>query len=70
MLEVPNKRQPQKSPERGQGPLWFVIIGMVIVLFSRGVKDEMIGEIVFWFGVIFSVVALLYWVFRPKHGVR
>lgn len=64
------QRQPPKAPERGQAPLWFVIIGMVIILFSRSVKDEMIGDVVFWFGVVFSVVAMLYWLFRPKHGFR
>jgi hypothetical protein len=70
MLETPDKRKPQKSPERGQAPLWFIIVGMGVILFSRGIKDEMIAEVVFWFGVIFSVIASLYWLFRPKHGVR
>ena len=70
MQDIWNKPRPKKPPERSQVPLWFVAIGLGIVLFSHGIKDEMIGNVVFWFGVACSVVAALYWVFRPKHGVR
>jgi hypothetical protein len=69
MHEFQNRRQPRKTPEPTQTPLWFVAIGLAIVLFSRSFQNEMIGEVVFWFGVACSVVALLYWVFRPKHGL-
>ena len=70
MQDISNKRQPGKSPERSQAPLWFVAAGLAIVLFSRGMKDEMIGDVLAWFGGACSVVALLYWVVRPKHGLR
>lgn len=69
MQDMPNMRRPKKSPERSQAPLWFVVIGLAIALYSRGIKDEMIGNIIFWFGVVCSVVAMLYWGFRPKQGM-
>jgi hypothetical protein len=68
MPQVLNKRPP-KAPERSQTPLWFVAIGLAIALLSRGVEDEIIANLVFWFGVVFSIVAALYWIFHPKHGV-
>jgi hypothetical protein len=67
MQEVSKKL---KAPEPSQAPLWFVIIGMVIAISSRGMKDEMLAEVVFWFGVVFAVIAMLYYGFRPKHGMR
>ncbi len=70
MSEGANKRRPAKSPEPSQVPLWFVIIGLGVALYSRTMKDENIGDVVFWFGVVFSVCGLLYWVIRPKHGMR
>ncbi len=70
MPEVSNKRPPAKAPEPSQTPLWFVVVGLCIALFSRRLNDERIGEVVFWFGVVFSFVAMLYWTFRPKHGLR
>ena len=63
-----NKRAP-KTPERSQKPLWYVIVGMAIALFSRGMHDDAMGEVVLWFGLVFAVVALIYWAFRPKHGM-
>jgi hypothetical protein len=70
MQDISNKRQPKKSPERSQTPLWFAVAGLAIVLLSRGMKDEMIGDVVAWFGGACSVVAMLYWAVRPKHGMR
>ena len=67
MLDVPKRPQPEKS--RGQGPLWLVIAGLAVVLFSSGVKDERVGDVVFWLGVAFSIVGVLYWAIRPKHGL-
>lgn len=67
MLETPKNRQAENS--RGQGPLWFIIAGLGVVLFSSGVKDEGISDVVFWLGVAFSIVGVLYWAIRPKHGL-
>jgi|APFre7841882630_1041343.scaffolds.fasta_scaffold118619_1 hypothetical protein len=69
MQDLPNKRRPVKPPERSQTPLWFVAVGLGIVLFSRGMKDEMISDVVFWLGVACAAVAILYWGFRPRHGM-
>jgi hypothetical protein len=68
MENNPNQRKPQKPMARSQTPLWFVAGGLAIALYSRGVKDEMIGDVVFLFGVAGAIVALLYWIFRPRHG--
>ena len=70
MQDVSNKPGQQKTPERNQKPLWFVVVGLGIALFSRSMRDEMLGEVVFWLGVAFSVFAMLYWLFQPKHGFR
>jgi hypothetical protein len=69
MQDIWSKRRPQKPPERSQAPLWFVAGGLAIALYSRSMKDERIGDVVLWGGVACSVVALLYWFFRPKHGL-
>jgi hypothetical protein len=69
MEDLPNKRRPAKAPERSQSPLWFVAVGLGIVLFSHGLKDEMIADVVFWAGIACAAVALLYWGYRPKHGL-
>jgi hypothetical protein len=70
MSEGANQRRPLKAPEPSQAPLWFVIVGLGLALFSRGMNDEQIAQVVLWFGVVISFVALLYWAFRPKHGLR
>lgn len=70
MQDIPNKRGPQKAPERSQVPLWFAVVGLAIVLFSRSMRDEMIGDVVAWLGGACSVAAILYWIFRPKHGIH
>ncbi len=70
MSEGASQRKPVKAPEPSQTPLWFIIVGLGLALYSRSLHDENIGEVVFWFGVAFSVIAMLYWVFRPKHGLR
>ena len=69
MPDAFDKRRAPKTPERSQTPLWYAIVGMVIALFSRGMHDEMMGEVVLWFGLVFAGVALIYWAFRPKHGM-
>ena len=76
MPELSKQRQPQK-PERSQSPLWFAIAGLVISISSFSMKDMMIatpvegylGCCVFWFGAVFAVVSMLYWLFQPKHGL-
>lgn len=68
MPELSKQRQPQK-PERSQSPLWFAIAGLVISISSFSMKDMMIGDVVFWFGAVFAVVSMLYWLFQPKHGL-
>ncbi|MGA9826224.1 MAG: hypothetical protein WBQ53_15500 [Methylocystis sp.] len=70
MSEGANQRRPTKAPEPSQAPLWFVIVGLGLALYSRGMNDEQIAQVVLWFGVVISFVALLYWAFRPKHGLR
>ena len=67
MSESLKKRQQPKEPS--QRPLWLVVVGLCIALYSRTMKDENIGMIVLWFGLAFSIVSLLYYFFRPKHGM-
>ena len=69
MQEVPNKRQPE-TPPRSQGPLWIAIVGLVVTIYSLGMKDEMIQDVVFWFGLVCAVIGVLYWIIRPQHGIR
>jgi hypothetical protein len=64
-----DKRKPRQAQERSQTPLWFVAGGLAIALYSRSMKDEMIGDVVFLFGLACAVVALLYWFLRPRHGL-
>lgn len=63
-----NNRGPQQ-PERSQSPLWFAIVGLLISLASFSMKDLMIGDVVFWAGGVFAVIALAYYFFQPKHGI-
>jgi hypothetical protein len=70
MSEGANQRRQLKAPEPSQAPLWFVIVGLGVALFSRGMNDEQIAQVVLWFGVVVSFVAALYWAFRPRHGMR
>jgi len=59
----------QQPPEPSQTPLWLVAVGLCIALYSRTMKDENIGVIVLCFGLAFSVVSLIYYFFRPRHGL-
>lgn len=70
MQNVSKRRAPQKSDERSQGPLWFAIAGLLIVMFSRSMQDEMIGDVVAWVGAAFTFIGLFYWFVRPDHGMR
>jgi hypothetical protein len=59
----------QQPPEPSQTPLWLVAVGLCIALYSRTMKDENIGVVVLCFGLAFSVVSLIYYFFRPRHGL-
>jgi hypothetical protein len=69
MQNVSNKPGRQKVEERGQGPLWFAIAGLLVIMFSRGMQEEMIGDVVAWLGAAFAFIGLFYWFARPKHGL-
>jgi hypothetical protein len=69
MEKISNKRTIQKAEERGQAPLWFAIAGLLIIMFSRSMQDEMIGDVVAWVGAAFTFMGLLYWFVRPNHGL-
>ena len=43
--------------------------GLVISLTSFSMKDLMIGDVVFWAGGVFAAIALVYYFFRPTHGL-
>ncbi len=68
MSGVQNKR-PQPQEERGQAPLWFAIAGLLISVASFSMKDLMLGDVVFWAGGVFAVIALVYYFFQPSHGI-
>ena len=67
MSEGLKKRE--QPPEPSQTPLWLVAVGLCIALYSRTMKDENIGVVVLGFGLAFSVVSLIYYFFRPRHGL-
>ncbi len=70
MIEFPNRRQQSpKAPEPSQTPLWVIAVGLGIALFSRALENEMVGNITLLFGIACAVVGVLYWIFRPKHGL-
>lgn len=69
MQKISNKRVSPGEDERGQGPLWFAVAGLLVVLFSRSMADEMIGDVVAWVGAAFTALGLFYWFFRPRHGL-
>lgn len=69
MTENSTRPQP-KPPERGQKPLWYAIAGLAISLFSFSLRDQQIGVVVFWFGGVFALIALVYWFVQPTHGFR
>jgi len=69
MDDRPKLRRGIKQAEPSDRPLWFVAVGLAIAVFSRIMKDEMIGDVVLGFGLVFAAIALVYWVARPKHGL-
>lgn len=68
MTEPANTKTPQNK-ERDQKPLWYAIGGLVISLFSFSMQDQQISVVVFWFGAVFAVIAIIYWLVQPTHGV-
>jgi hypothetical protein len=72
MSEGGNQRGPAKAPEpeRSQAPLWVVIIGLAVALYSRTMQDEGVATVAFCLGVVIAVIGMLYWFLRPKHGFR
>ncbi len=69
MTNISNKRSRHGEEERSQGPLWFAIAGLLVVMFSRSMQDEMIGDVVAWVGAAFTFIGLFYWFVRPRHGL-
>ena len=58
-----------QNQERSQKPLWFAIGGLVLSMFSYSMNDLMVGDVVFWVGLCFSGIALIYWFVNPRHGL-
>jgi hypothetical protein len=69
MTNITNRKTPASEEERGQGSLWFAIAGLLVVMASRSMGDEMIGDVVALVGAAFTFLGLLYWFFRPRHGL-
>lgn len=63
------KRVAGSEDEKGQGAVWFAVFGLLVVMFSRSMQDEMIGDVVAWVGGAFTLLGLFYWWFRPRHGL-
>ncbi|WP_424360686.1 hypothetical protein [Methylocystis parvus] len=68
MTNITNRKMPE-TEERSQTPLWFAIAGLLIVMASRSMADEMIGDVVALVGAAFTFMGLLYWLVRPRHGM-
>jgi hypothetical protein len=69
MQKISNKPGGRKLEERSQGPLWFAIAGLLVIMFSRSMQEEMIGDVVAWVGAAFACIGLFYWFVRPRHGM-
>jgi hypothetical protein len=68
MDDRPNLRRPAAPRERSQTALWFVAVGLAIAVFSRIMRDQMIGDVVLLFGLAFAAIAMIYWLVKPTHG--
>jgi hypothetical protein len=69
MQKISNRAGRPAAEERGQGPLWFAIVGLLVIMFSRSMEEEAIGDIVAWVGAAFAFIGLFYWFVQPKHGL-
>lgn len=67
MSQFSNKK-PQRQ-ERSQSPLWFAIASLLVSVASFSMRDHQIGDVVFWAGAVFAVIALFYYFAQPKHGL-
>lgn len=68
MQKTSNKRLAD-GHDQGQGSVWFAVVGLLIVLFSRSMQDEMVGDVVAWVGGACAMLGLFYAFFRPRHGL-
>ena len=69
MQKSSNNRAANIGEEGGQGPVWFAVVGLLVVMFSRSMQDEMVGDVVALVGGAFTLLGLFYWFFRPRHGL-
>jgi hypothetical protein len=63
-----SKKRPEER-ERSQRPLWIAIGGLLVSVISYTMKDLMLGDVVFWFGVVLAFIGVLYWSIKPRHGM-
>jgi hypothetical protein len=69
MQKVSNKQILHAEQARGQGPIWFAVGGLLVAVFGYSMSEEVIGDMVALHGAVIAVLALLYWFFRPRHGL-
>ncbi len=69
MIE-PIGRKPALPPERSQTPLWFAIGALCISVTSFSMHNTQLGDVVFWAGGVIAVIAMAYWFFQPRHGLK
>ena len=70
MGDRPLSKLSKKRPEeRGQRPLWIAIGGLLVSVLSYSMKDLMLGDVVFWLGVVLAAIGVLYWFIQPRHGL-
>ena len=68
-MEQKRNKQALKNQEQSQKPLWAAVIGLVVSMLSYSMNDLMVGDVVFWVGLCFSAIALIYWFVNPRHGL-
>jgi hypothetical protein len=68
-MQKTSDKRAVRSEDAGQGPVWFAVAGLLVILFSRSMQDEMIGDVVAWVGGAFTLLGLVYSFFRPRHGL-
>jgi hypothetical protein len=57
------------KPERDPKSLYAAIVGLLICLYGLNMRDEFMGNVVALFGAACAVVGVVYWLFRPRHGL-
>jgi hypothetical protein len=68
-MEQKRNKQALKNQEQSQKPLWAAVIGLVVSMLSYSMNDLMIGDVVFWAGLCFAALSLIYWFVNPSHGM-